>query len=140
MIGAALAAAGVAALAVAGVIGSRGAPRSASFRFTRGVILAPGERERLAAFVHEAAGNPRRLIRIVGHSGTEGPDDANLELSRRRADAALAIAQEAGIPAERISFVGGMGGAAPLPRGSGETERAFESRLARVDLQTFEEP
>lgn len=140
VLGAVLSGLGVAALAAAGVIGVAAAPTAESFRFARGTSLAPGESERLDAFLNGIAGDPRRQLRIIGHSGTDGPSDANLALSNERAAIAVERARSLGIARERIVFSGGLGGAAPLARLDGESDRGYQSRLARVEIQTFEAP
>lgn len=140
VIGALVAGLGVAALAAAGYLGVAQGPRAETFRFVRGADLAPGEEDRLTAHLNALAGDPRRLIRIVGHSGTTGAPEVNKRLSDERAGLVRQIAEGLGIGAQRILFSGGIGGAAPLERKRDESERGYQSRLARVTVESFEAP
>ena len=131
-------AAGLAALLAAGgtglvTWGAISSPETETFRFTRGTALATGEETRLRGFLVPAIRDDRLAVVIVGHTGTQGEPAANLALSESRAEAARAIAVSAGIPTERIT-VTGVGGGAPLPREPGQSERAHEAELARVEI------
>ncbi|MEM9317444.1 MAG: OmpA family protein [Pseudomonadota bacterium] len=127
---AALAAGGAVAL---GILGQITAPESASFRFARGTTFAAGEEDRLRGYLVQAANDDRLSVVITGHSGTSGDAEANRALSTERANLAAAIAAEMGIEASRVSAAG-IGGGAPLSQNSDESDRAFQARLARVDI------
>ncbi len=59
--------------------------------------------EQIAAFLNE---HPERSVQIEGFTDSQGPDQYNLELSQRRADAvAMAIIQR-GIDAQRVRAMG----------------------------------
>ena len=59
--------------------------------------------EQIATFLNE---NPERRVQIEGFTDSQGPDEFNLELSQRRADAvAMAIIQR-GIDAQRVRAMG----------------------------------
>ncbi|MEM1341995.1 MAG: OmpA family protein [Pseudomonadota bacterium] len=131
-------AAGLAALTAGGAValatlGGLGAPQQESFRFSRGTAFAAGEEDRLRAFVLEAARDDAIAVVIAGHSGTSGDAEANRDLSQDRAARAAEIARAAGVPDARISVVA-LGGAAPLSQETGEAERAYQARLARVEV------
>ncbi len=49
--------------------------------------LAPGGDAALAALAAYLAGNPARRVALVGHTDAQGPLDANIALSKRRAQA-----------------------------------------------------
>lgn len=124
--------------AAAGAVGLAGlgwisAPHSEAFQFSRGVSFASGEESRLRGFLSEALKDDRLRVAIVGHSGVSGDAAANLALSQQRADQVVAIATEMGVSADQITATG-VGGAAPLAQQSGEAERAYQARLARVEV------
>ncbi len=133
-LGAILAGAAVAGLAGLGLLGADQAPKSADFRFTRGLELAPGEDARLRGELAVLAANPDRLVRITGHTGQQGDAEANLELSKARADFVAEIALTVGLPDERLLSVVGVGGGDPLPKESGSTDREWERSLSRVTV------
>lgn len=130
----------VAGLVGLGWIGAIDAPERADFRFSRGITFAPGERDRLIAHINAAAAEPRVQFRITGHTGTKGGAEANRALSTSRAETALAVFAEVGIPRTRIAHVGGIGGADPAPRRADEGDREYERRLSRVTIDAFVAP
>jgi outer membrane protein OmpA-like peptidoglycan-associated protein len=131
--------AGLCSAAIAGgavylaTLGQVTAPATESFRFVRGVGLAPGEEQRLKAYLLDATRDDRIDLTIVGHSGTSGDVVANQDLSEARAMVAAEIAESMGIGADRIvSF--GMGGDAAFARPEGVSERTWQAELARVEV------
>ena len=102
--------------------------------FSRGTGFAAGEEARLKARFSQLAADDRIVIRITGHSGTQGDEAANLKLSEERAETARQVALDAGFPPRRIDWAGGVGGGDPLPREDGTGDRAYQSSLARVTL------
>ena len=134
-------AAGLAAVTAAAatglaVWGNLGAPETETFQFSRGASFANGEEDRLRGALTLALNDDRYAVVISGHSGTEGDAQANLELSETRAEAARAIALDLGIDPGRVTAAA-LGGGAPLAQEQGESDRAYQSRLARVDV-TFQ--
>ena len=127
---AALAAGGAVAL---GMLGQVTAPASESFRFARGTSFATGEEERLRAYLAQAAVDDRITVVILAHSGSTGDAAANLALSEERASVTEDLVFGLGIDPARVR-TSAMGGAAPLPQESGESDRAWQARLARVDI------
>lgn len=134
VIGAFLVAAALGGAAALGISGAALHPRSDDFLFGRGTSFSSGEEARLKARLADLAADDRIVIRIIGHSGTQGEEAANLALSEQRAEAARAVAQAAGFPQRRIDWVGGVGGGDPLVQDADESDRAWQARLARVTL------
>ncbi|MEM1373128.1 MAG: OmpA family protein [Pseudomonadota bacterium] len=123
-------AAGAVALAVFGAVD---APHTETFQFSRGTTLQPGEAEQLEALLSAAALDDRIDVTIVGHSGTTGDGAANDALSVERAAVVLDAAAALGIARGRLNAIG-LGGAQPLTQRDGEGDRAYQARLARVDV------
>lgn len=71
---------------------------------------------------------PRMRIVIGSHTDTRGDAQANLELSRLRAQAVAAFFRLAGIPGERLQPVG-YGGARPVADDSIQAGRAVNRRI-----------
>ncbi len=116
-----------------GVLGALSTPHREQFQFSRGTTFAVGERDRLRGHLARALADARMQVIILGHSGTAGETAANMTLSLARAETAAALARELGITHEQIT-VTGVGGANPLTKDSDESDRAYQSRLARVDV------
>jgi len=77
---------------------------------------------------------PHFRIVVKGHTGTRGDPDENQRLSQERAEAVsryLTVAHN--IDPKRIRAVG-YGGERPLARSEGESLRAWQYRLPRVEL------
>ena len=134
VLGAVLVALSLGGAAALGIAGAALSPASEDYFFSRGTSFAKGEEARLKAKLSELAADDRIILRITGHSGTQGDESANLDLSEQRAEAARNVAHAAGFPAERVDWVGGVGGGAPLPKEDGESDRAYQAGLARVTL------
>lgn len=134
ILGAVLVSASLGVAAALGIAGAALSPSSADFAFSRGTAFANGEEARLRAQAARLAADDRIILRITGHSGTQGDEAANLTLSEERAETARQIVLDAGFPLRRIDWAGGVGGGDPLPRDSDVSDRAFQSSLARVTL------
>ena len=68
--------------------------------------LKPGSQrslEQIAAFLNE---HPERNVQIEGFTDNQGPDEYNLELSQRRADAVAMAIIKRGIDAQRVRALG----------------------------------
>lgn len=131
-------AAGLSAITVAGLVvlvllGGLTAPNTETFQYARASTFATGEEQRFRGFVARALQDNRVAVVIVGHTGSSGDETANLDLSIQRAEAAREIALSLGVPADRITLAG-VGGGSPLPRLANEGARAYQARLARVDV------
>jgi outer membrane protein OmpA-like peptidoglycan-associated protein len=88
---------------------------------------------KLVAFVNQ---DPRKPIRIEGHTDSSGNANANLRLSQRRADAVRDALIAAGVAANRITSVG-LGDSQPIADNDTEEGRA---RNRRVDVIVLEHP
>ena len=109
-----------------------------SVPFDRDITLSDGT----AGTLNHAAGllarNPGYRAFVEGHTGTLGDADANLALSRRRAEVVDQILTEAGIDGERVEVLA-IGSAAPLERLGDESEAAYQRRLGRVEITLVRE-
>ncbi len=77
---------------------------------------------------------PNFRIVIKGHTGIKGDSEENRRLSEDRAEAVARYFQVTySIDPNRIRVLG-LGGSQPLPRLSGESDRAFGYRLPRVEI------
>jgi outer membrane protein OmpA-like peptidoglycan-associated protein len=80
--------------------------------------------------------NPHiELVRIEGHTDDQGPDDYNLKLSQRRADAVRDFLMKKGVEGERLVAVG-FGETQPVAdnetRDGREQNRRVEFEIARI--------
>jgi len=116
-----------------GVMGGVSQPQGQSFQFSRGLSLVDGEDARIREFLAAALIDDRVHVTVLGHTGEAGDADANLALSEERAGLVADIALDLGVPIDRIT-ARGLGGAASLSKVDGESERAFQTRLARVEV------
>jgi len=89
--------------------------------------------EQIAAFLNE---HPERHIQVEGFTDSQGPDDYNLELSQKRADAvAMAIIQR-GVDAQRVRALGygeGFPKASNTDAGSRQLNRRVEIVVSNGD-------
>ncbi len=77
---------------------------------------------------------PNYRVEIRGHTGTRGDKQLNEQLSSDRAKTVLTHLQnDYGIDKNRLRAIG-FGGSQPLARASGESSRAYNYRLPRVEL------
>ncbi len=77
---------------------------------------------------------PNFRLLVKGHSALRGDPEANRALSQERADAVAQYLQLTyGIDVNRVHSIG-HGAAQPLPRLSGESDRAYGYRLPRVEI------
>jgi outer membrane protein OmpA-like peptidoglycan-associated protein len=83
---------------------------------------------------------PTFRVAVRGHTSLQGDAEANLALSRERAESvARYLAVTYGIDSNRLRVIG-LGGSRPLPRTQGETDRAYEYRLPRVEVALLTDP
>jgi len=77
---------------------------------------------------------PNFRLMVKGHTNRRGDPQANRELSRQRAESVTRyLSVTYGIDASRMRAVG-FGGDRPLPRQPGESNRAYDYRLQRVEM------
>jgi outer membrane protein OmpA-like peptidoglycan-associated protein len=108
--------------------------------FQRGAAtLGADDEEVLARMAERLRHYPNYRILIKGHTGTGGDADANLELSKSRAQSvANHLLSAFSIDANRVRAVG-FGSSQPLPRLPGESDRAYGYRLPRVEIALLAE-
>lgn len=83
---------------------------------------------------------PTFRVAVRGHTSTQGDPAANEALSRERAEAvARYLAVTYGVDGNRMQVVG-LGGSRPLARAEGETDRAWQYRLPRVEVALLADP
>lgn len=100
--------------------------------FSRGVSPGLGADGAVADIARRLTLDPDLRVVLNGHTGTLGDADANRDLSARRAEAVKAMLLAEGIEPDRVA-VRGRGGDSPLSRADGESDRAYQNRLGRVE-------
>lgn len=94
----------------------------------------------LAAIAQRLKHYPNFRLMIRGHSGLDGDPEANLTLSKQRAQAAAEYLLSAyDVDPDRVRVLG-YGASRPLPRMEGESDRAYGYRLPRVEFALLAEP
>jgi len=108
--------------------------------FARGTAtLGEDSRGALNALAERLAHYPNYRVVIKGHTGLGGDATANVELSKRRAEAvADYFTNTFDIDPNRLRGLG-YGPSHPLPRLAGESDRAYAYRLPRVELTLVSE-
>lgn len=82
---------------------------------------------------------PDSRLLILGHTGTRGKREKNLQLSQRRADAvAQYLKVTYGLSTNRIRAIG-KGSSDPLPRKADESGKRYNARLKRVEIKLLSE-
>ena len=77
---------------------------------------------------------PTFRIRVRGHTALSGDPESNRQLSQERADSVARYMNVTyGVDPKRVQVVG-LGASKPLPRLAGETDRAYQYRLPRVEV------
>jgi outer membrane protein OmpA-like peptidoglycan-associated protein len=85
-----------------------------SLAFRKGhAQLSRAGRAELRALAAALSSFPEARVRFIGHTDSSGPRAINLEVSKARAQAAVAALIDAGFPAERATAEG-MGEAQPI--------------------------
>lgn len=99
---------------------------------TGAATLAEGEFPSLDALARYLAENPDRTVMLVGHTDATGALDANVALSRKRAEAVRRhLIERLGVPAARVSAAG-AGFLAPLASNRTEEGRTLNRRVEAV--------
>lgn len=91
----------------------------------------------IAAVADAALDAPSSVVVVTGHTGPEGDPEANLDLSRDRAEVIAEALRAAGLPADRI-VVRGAGGAAPPAVEEGESAASLARRAKRAEIRLVE--
>ncbi len=132
LIGAALTAAAVAFSIYLDLIGPTEKPDPLVVNFSGGTTLSTGEREKLVVFANDHLTEERLQFNIIGHTGERGDTGANVALSKQRADLIATELKSAGVAADRILSVEGVGSADPLPVDPALSDSALQRSMARV--------
>lgn len=83
---------------------------------------------------------PSFRIQVRGHTALSGDPNENLRLSRERAEAVARYMNVTyNVDANRVRVLG-LGATQPLPRQTGETDRAYQYRLPRVEISLLADP
>jgi outer membrane protein OmpA-like peptidoglycan-associated protein len=108
--------------------------------FSRGTAaLDEDSRAALNAIAEKLSHYPNYRLLIKGHTGLGGDQSANLELSKRRAEAVVEyLVGNYKMDDNRIRAVG-YGSSQPLPPLKDEPERAYAYRLPRVEFSLVAE-
>lgn len=94
--------------------------------------VRPDSKPQLDEIAHVLAADPSLRLKITGHTDNVGGADYNRELSRRRAQAIVAVlGRDYGIAADRFSAAG-MGADAPVASNDSEDGRAKNRRVELV--------
>lgn len=108
--------------------------------FQRGTAtLSDDDEQVLARMADRLRHYPNYRILVKGHTGSGGDADANMELSKSRAQTVAShLLSTFNIDANRVRAVG-YGAEQPLPRLAGESDRAYGYRLPRVEVSLLAE-
>ena len=133
--------AGAALLALALIAGGGNAwladaerARTYTVDFQRGATPPDAAHGIAEATAAKLASNPDMAAVVVGHTGTLGDPEANRKLAQARAATIAEMIVDQGIATGRVETYA-AGGAEPLARGEDESERAYQRRLARVEVR-----
>ena len=95
--------------------------------------LSPESAPAIAEMAKLLSDNPALKVQVVGHTDWVGQADANLVLSRNRAEAVAAALVGTGIAADRIGAAG-VGMLSPRATNTTEAGRALNRRVELVEL------
>jgi len=96
--------------------------------------LTPDGKTELKKAIANLKHYPNFRVLVKGHTGTRGDPSANRVLSQKRAEAvANFLVTEYGADIDRFRPIG-MGSSEPLAQKTGESDRAYNYRLPRVEL------
>lgn len=98
---------------------------------TGGAALSDSSARALEILTKLLSGNPDLAVVIVGHSDNQGGLDANLALSKRRAEAVRTALIERGVAADRLE-AHGAGYLAPVTTNATEAGRTLNRRVELV--------
>ena len=98
---------------------------------TGGAALSEGSAPALEILARFLSRNPNLAVVIVGHSDNQGSLDANIALSKRRAEAVRAALTERGVAADRLD-AHGVGYLAPVSTNTTDAGRTLNRRVELV--------
>ncbi len=126
------------ALSAAGLVWPRAdGPEVVVVDFDVGARPAAGSDAMIAVAINSLLDHPTTVALITGHTGADGDAQANLALSRSRADVVAKALADAGVPADRIISRGAGGAAPPDPR-EGESAASLSKRTRRAEVRIVE--
>lgn len=108
-------------------------PVTVTIPFERGVSIDDDAKALVALAFKESAARPDASVVVSGHTGSRGDAQANMALSERRAETIAGLLSDQGLDPDRMETAG-LGGAQLLPQQEGESDRAYQRRLSRVDV------
>lgn len=91
-------------------------------------VLSLGAQQALALVIGEMEANDKLRTEITGHTDSAGPEDYNMQLSQRRAEAVRDYLVEQGIPAEHL-MLDWQGEAQPVAPNNTKEGRAQNRRV-----------
>jgi outer membrane protein OmpA-like peptidoglycan-associated protein len=91
----------------------------------------------IAAVADAALDEPTTVVIVTGHTGAEGDPEANLALSRERANVIAKALRAAGVPVDRIVQRGAGGTMTPATE-SGDGEASLVKRARRAEIRLVE--
>jgi len=105
--------------------------------FDVGVRTSAASQATISAVADAALDTPTSVLIVTGHTGPEGDPDANLALSRQRAEVIADALRQAGVPAERIISRGAGGSVTPVAK-DGESQASLAQRAKRAEMRLVE--
>ncbi|MFP4476814.1 MAG: OmpA family protein [Desulfatibacillaceae bacterium] len=108
-------------------------PRHYTVAFESGSRLGAGTDAVIEQIAAAMAKNDSWEAVVVGHSGTRGDAEVNLELSRERAETVKTRLEARGVSPSRIRTFG-VGGRQPLEKRPEEGGRSYHQRLKRAEV------
>ena len=90
--------------------------------------LDQASRPALDAVVDVVGKCPQFKVEVAGHTDSDGSDEENMALSKRRAAAVVEFVRAAGIPAARLS-ASGYGESRPVQPNDSEKNKALNRRI-----------
>lgn len=133
LLGLAILAATVSTSLIFNQMGQAEQPGLYTIDFRRGTQLGVGSKTTLAQVVRDATVRDEAAIIVTGHTGTLGDAEANQALAAERARVIEERLTAEGLDATRIRALG-VAGNEPLKRTKKEGDRAYQRRLARVEI------
>lgn len=102
-------------------------------------VLSLEDKKELDRTAETLRGYPLFRVQVEGHTKPGGDQEADQQLSRERAEAVARYFEVTfNMNANRLRPVG-FGALKPLPRQSGEADRAYQYRLSRVEIHLKQE-
>lgn len=118
-------------------VGEYRQPKHMVYQYNRGASeLVDSQKGDLINFVSPYIGDPRFRFVIKAHTGADGSQNANQELSEKRAQSVKEFLQTLGINENRFVLVKGVGQTEPLPQNN-LSQYEWNRANSRVDISLF---